>query len=297
MNGRMDKDSEIKAELRIGTAGWSYKDWEGVFYPEAMPSKADRLEYLSRYFDFVEVNNTFYRPPKPEYALKWLKSVEGNPDFRFAAKLYRKFTHEGAEAWKKSDVRQFSRGIEPLYEAGALGALLVQFSWGFRDTEGGRDHLLKLADEFGKYPLVLEVRHASWEARDALEFMKDAGYNLATIDQPVSRGGVSSSAHLTGEIGYIRLHGRNARAWFDKKAGRDEKFDYMYEGSELDEWVKKSRLLGKKAKKLFISANNHFRAQAAANALQLAAALKNMKLEMPVELVEKYPDLKRISQS
>ena len=78
-------------DVRIGTAGWSYKDWDGIFYPSGMQRrKQHALEYLARFFDTTEINTSFYGPLKPELAKLWCRKVEaGNKNFLFTAKLYR----------------------------------------------------------------------------------------------------------------------------------------------------------------------------------------------------------------
>jgi uncharacterized protein YecE (DUF72 family) len=85
---------EIGSVIRIGPAGWKYKDWEGVVYPKPKPRGFDELTYLSGYFDAIEINTSYYGPPRPETAKKWLESVGENKSFRFSAKLFHSFTHE-----------------------------------------------------------------------------------------------------------------------------------------------------------------------------------------------------------
>jgi uncharacterized protein YecE (DUF72 family) len=80
--------------IRIGPAGWSYKDWEGIVYPQKPGSKFDPLGYLSGFFDTIEIDSTFYRTPSPATAASWVNRIERNPKFKFTAKLYRVFTHE-----------------------------------------------------------------------------------------------------------------------------------------------------------------------------------------------------------
>src|SRR2546430_2028737 len=82
-------------DVRIGTAGWSYKDWEGIFYPSGMSRRKQHpLEYLARFFDTTEINTSFYGPLKPEWAKLWCRKVAAaNKKFMFTAKLYRAFTH------------------------------------------------------------------------------------------------------------------------------------------------------------------------------------------------------------
>lgn len=132
--------------IHVGTSGWSYPrgkgTWKGYFYPSG---KINELEYYSQFFNTVEVNSSFYRPPNPGFAENWVKRTP--EDFLFTVKLWQKFTHPGmyAEATGKDasispeDADLFHRSLEPLYRTGKLGALLAQFSPGFKNNEwGGR---------------------------------------------------------------------------------------------------------------------------------------------------------------
>lgn len=80
--------------IRVGTAGWKYKDWDGIVYPSPKPSGFDELAYLARYFDTVEINSSYYGSPRQSAAKKWVESVAGNRIFQFTAKLLHSFTHE-----------------------------------------------------------------------------------------------------------------------------------------------------------------------------------------------------------
>jgi uncharacterized protein YecE (DUF72 family) len=112
--------------IRVGPAGWSYKDWEGFVYPEKPGPKFDPLAYLARFFDTIEINSSFYRPPSASTANSWARRVAHNRGFKFTAKLYRTFTHERGTQTQKDEV-DFRTGIDPLSDAGRLGALLLQF--------------------------------------------------------------------------------------------------------------------------------------------------------------------------
>ena len=145
--------------IRIGPAGWSYKDWQGIVYPAAKPKGFQELTYISEFFDTVEINVTFYRPIPARTAESWLKKVEDNKRFKFTGKLWQGFTHDrdaGAE-----DERLFKDGYAPLLQAGRLGAILIQFPWSFRNTDENRHYVARLQQRFQEYPLVLEVRHVS----------------------------------------------------------------------------------------------------------------------------------------
>src|SRR5260370_16825404 len=78
--------------IRVSPAGWSYKDWAGIVYPTKKSPRFDPLRYLSKYFDAIEVDSTFYRPMPRSYAESWAERVEDNPDFPFTAKLWNRIT-------------------------------------------------------------------------------------------------------------------------------------------------------------------------------------------------------------
>src|SRR5262249_38096257 len=96
--------------LSIGTAGWAYKDWVGVFYPDYLTArKIHPLEYVARFFDVVEINTSFYGPIKPQLAKVWCRKVaEVNPNFQFTAKLYRSFTHSPLQSWSPRRLLRFA---------------------------------------------------------------------------------------------------------------------------------------------------------------------------------------------
>ena len=150
----------VAPQIRIGPAGWSYKDWEGVVYPKKPGTRFDPLEYISRFFDTVEINSSFYRPPSASTAASWAKRVAQNRRFTFTAKLHRVFTHERGKA-TAADEKAFREGVEPLAKAGKLGALLLQFPWSFKNEMDERNYLNQLVTTFKDYPLVVEVRHVT----------------------------------------------------------------------------------------------------------------------------------------
>ena len=163
--------------IRIGPAGWSYKDWNGVVYPQPRPRGFDPLRYLSQYFSTIEINSSFYGAPKAETAKKWVLSVEHRDDFRFTAKLFQSFTHNRQPA--PLDEKEFKEGLAPIVDAGRLGALLLQFPWSFKNEKESRDYLVHLQRRFREYPLVLEVRHSSWMEEEILDVSASSGWASA----------------------------------------------------------------------------------------------------------------------
>ena len=104
----------------VGTAGWSYEDWEGIVYPPDKPRGFHPLPFLARLIDIVEINSTFYRPASAYMAMSWLRKVEAFPSFLFAVKLHQVFTHK-RNAFGQKDVDEFRAGIDPLNLRGAPG--------------------------------------------------------------------------------------------------------------------------------------------------------------------------------
>ena len=279
-----------KRIIRVGPAGWSYKDWEGVVYPQKPGKNFDPLEYLSRFFNTIEVNSSFYRPPTASTTESWARRVEKSKDFTFTAKLHRVFTHERGKATKE-DETAFRAGMEPLVKAGKLGALLLQFPWSFKNTDEDRLYLTQLLERFREYPLVLEVRHTSWNNEHIYEWLEERGVGICNIDQPVFSRSIRPAAMTTSPVGYIRMHGRNYQDWFRDKAGRDERYNYLYSLDEIDPWLTRIKQVAKQTRETYVITNNHFRGQAVVNAIEIKAALTEEPVPAPEPLFQHYPRL------
>lgn len=279
-----------QARVRIGTAGWDYKDWWGPVYPKPKPRGFDPLVFLARYFDTIEVNNTFYRPLSAKVADQWAERTRDLPDFRFTAKLWRRFTHERKEAWTRDEVQQVREGFAPLLQSGRLGAVLIQFPWSFRNDEKEREWLGDLVKAFAALPLVLEVRHASWNVPEFYEWLVERSVGFVNVDQPLFKNSIAPSARTTSPVGYVRVHGRNYQDWFRKQAGRDERYDYLYSPEELKPWAERVKTLAgsQRAKEVYVVTNNHFAGKAAANAVMLRSMIERKKASAPARLIQTY---------
>jgi uncharacterized protein YecE (DUF72 family) len=281
--------------IRVGPAGWAYKDWEGIVYPAKKPRGFDPVEYLAQYFDAIEINSTFYGAPRSATAKSWAERVRGNDSFRFTAKLYQGFTHKkNATA---QDERDFKDGLAPLLEAGRLGALLMQFPWSFRFNPENRLYLLDLQKRFAEYPLVLEVRHASWAQPEVLDLLAELNVGLANIDQPLFRKSIKPGAEATASVGYIRLHGRNYKSWFSATADVRERYDYLYSLDELEPWVDRIRTVGEKTTDTYAVTNNHHVGKAVVNALEISVILHRKPVDWPASLLERYPELREFTKA
>jgi uncharacterized protein YecE (DUF72 family) len=276
------------AGVRVGTAGWMYKDWEGIVYP---PERRgfDRLGFMASLFDTNEINSTFYRIPPPAMARGWARRVAHNPRFRFTAKLYRGFTHDrNATADDEKAVRD---AMDALLTAGRLGAVLVQVPMSFRATEENRALLERIFDRFSAFPLAAEFRHFSWDLPETLRFLEDHSVGFVNIDQPRLTGNLPATSHVTSLLAYFRFHGRNAAKWFGPNTSNEERYNYLYEERELNPWAERIRetLARRPDTNAYAVMNNHFRGQAVANAVQLQQMLTGESRAVPESLARTFP--------
>ena len=289
--------------LHIGTAGFSYKDWEGTVYPvDLKKRKLHPLEYLAEFFDCCEINTSFYGHIRPNVGRDWCRKVNAvNSGFLFTAKLYQGFTHcpRGVKppapfnlVVPGKEEKMAREGLDSLAGEGKLGALLMQFPISFKNADDTRDYLFKLITRFGDYPLVLEIRHDSWNDSDLLARLAEQGVGFCNIDQPRLGASMRGTQHVTSPVGYVRLHGRNYKEWFHAD-NRNDRYDYLYKTEELTPWVEKIRSVEQKTKKTFAITNNHYKGQAAVNALELKSMLSGKKIKAPETLMENYSTLKQ----
>ncbi len=282
--------------IRVGPAGWSYADWEGVVYPTAKSREFHPLAHLARYFECIELNSSFYSFPRAEHAARWVELVKDRASFRFTAKLHQDFTHQSS-AIDAARALEFQSGLEPLEQSARLAAWLAQFPWNFRAGRSELARIAKLAELFTGAPLVLELRHSSWFDASTLAELDRLSVSIAHIDLPRSATAPPIEHRAPGRIGYLRLHGRNAAAWFDKNAGRDQKYDYLYDEREIAELSNRARELDREHDETYVITNNHFSGKAVVNALEISAAIQAAKVRAPSELVARYPRLRKVAKS
>jgi uncharacterized protein YecE (DUF72 family) len=291
--------------IRIGTAGWSYKDWEGVFYPpEVQRKKVHALEYLAHFFDVVEINTSFYGHIRPELARLWVRKVAWNPNFVFTAKLHRSFTHSpmavmeptSAASIRPTDEDEAAarEGLDAIAGEGKLGALLIQFPVSFKNTSLNREYLERLLRQFIEYPRVVEVRHDSWDNADTLALFARQHVAFCNIDQPTLGRSLAPTEHVTAPLGYVRLHGRNYKDWFNSD-DRNDRYNYLYSEDELGGWKDKIESVAERAETTYVITNNHFQGRAGVNALELKSMLSGQRVKAPPELLTTYPELRKFA--
>jgi len=284
--------------LFIGVTGWSYPDWNNLVYPARRPKDFSELAFISNWFDVVEINTTYYHPQSSGASKEWLKQAAHNPRFRFTAKLWQKFVlekvHAGGSGYSQSDIEIAKRGMRPLLEAGRLGALLVQFPQSFHYNDSNRDCLSHLLEAFQEFPLVVEIRHASWNRPEALQLLNQRGVGFANIDQPQIGQALGFTEIASGRAAYFRFHGRNREQWLNKDADVAQRYDYLYTSAELDGFLASIQRARREAENTYVIFNNYPRAQAVINALQLQFDLAGIKVNVPEKLLLAQPDLGRL---
>ncbi len=292
----------------IGTAGFSYKDWEGSVYPKDLKKrKIHPLEYLAQFFDCCEINTSFYGHIKPEVGRQWAALVSAvNPRFLFTAKINQAFTHSplavvqstSAETLRPlpEDETLAKAGLDSLANAGRLGAVLIQFPISFKNIPENRVYLEWLLKTFAGYPRVLEVRHATWNSPQLFTQLAEQGVGFANIDQPILGKAIRPTDYVTSHVGYVRLHGRNYKNWFDSEH-RNDRYDYLYTREELEGWVERIKTVSASAAKTFVITNNHPDGKAAVSALEIEHLLSGKKVKAPESLIAKYPRLEEFGES
>jgi len=277
------------ARIYIGTSGWSYPKgegtWKGHFYPS---SKINELEYYSQFFNTVEINSSFYRPPNPGYVYNWVKQVP--KDFLFTVKLWQKFTHPRmyqeatgeVAAISQEDVDLFRRSLEPLAKYGKLGALLAQFPPSFKNDGFGRKITEAVITTFSEYRLAVELRHRSWsDDENTARFMRENNVAWVKIDEPKFQSSISAEVPLTSDMAYFRFHGRNKEMWW--KGDSETRYKYLYSDIEIQELAEEVRSVSGETQYTFAFFNNHWQGYAPRNAVDMMKALKLPFTEPPIQ--------------
>lgn len=254
--------------ILIGTAGYSYEDWRGVFYPEDIDKK-DLLSFYAREFSFTEVNSTFYKMPN-RFMLYHMQ--EKTPEhFQFVIKAYRGMTHKRED--NEQHFTDFKEALKPLIEAGKLGCVLAQFPTSFRNRDENRDYLKDFRERMDQIPMVIEFRHEEWINERIFELLEEEDLGYVCVDEPQFKTLVPPIVRATSRIGYVRFHGRNYKKWWHHKETH-ERYDYLYTEKELKDWVPDILKLARRTDKTFVSMNNHYRAQAVINGRMLKELLE-----------------------
>jgi len=244
-------------DLLIGTSGWSYKEWEGVFYPN---STTNKLSYYSKVFPTAEIDSTFYAYPSKGLVMGWARYSPDN--FVFSAKLPQLLTHEkklemgkGVEA----DLVRFLSLMKPLIASGKLGPILVQLppSFTYEADVPKLSSFLNVIPEDLKF--AVEFRHPSWLREEVWSLLREHNVANVIVDEPL----LPPDTVVTADFSFIRWHGHGTRPWYN----------YRYNEKQLKEWAPKVQEVAARVKKTYGYFNNHFRGFAVENSLKMMGML------------------------
>jgi len=265
--------------IKIGTSGFSFKDWRGTIYPENLSSR-DTLVYYQQElgFECVEINATYYTLLSDKTFAGMEKKTTEN--FEFVVKAYRGITHDPFDKRlvdKKPDfdaamenVEKFIYSLHPIQEKDKLGGVLLQFPVFFYPTNPFMDYILACKEKFADIPLIIEFRNRAWAKAETFQFLRQNDISYCAVDEPRLPRLMPFINEVTSDIGYIRFHGRN-KDWFN--APLEKRYHYLYSDEELGTFLPEIRNMALKTRKTFIFFNNCHAGFAVKNALALLRLL------------------------
>ena len=263
----------MATSFRVGTASWTDPTLlRAHFYPPAIKTAEGRLRFYAEHFDTVEVDSTYYALPNERNAALW---AERTPDgFTFNIKAFALLTQHAAEiralppalqrqlsadALRQRRVRRpppellalafelFRSALEPLRSAGKLGCVLLQFPPYFTATPANAEYLLACRDRLADLQLAVEFRHRSWlngATEPTLALLREHQLSFVCTDVPEAPSIPHTPYVATCDTAYVRLHGHNRTAWFQRSATAAERFKYLYADEELRQAADRIRKLG-----------------------------------------------------
>ncbi|MFE9959925.1 DUF72 domain-containing protein [Micromonospora sp. NPDC005299] len=285
-------------DIKVGTASWTDRTLlDSGWYPASADTPEKRLSWYARHFPLVEVDATYYSPPAERTARLWAERTP--PGFTFNVKAFSLLTgHPTRVSALYKDLRpetekknlypddlppqayeevwtRFLSALDPLVEAGKLGAILFQFPPWFTIRRDNKQYLLEVARRCDPLRPVFEFRHASWfdgdNAEETLGFLRQHELPFVCVDMPQGhRSSVPPVLAATAELAVVRFHGHS-----DKWTSKDihEKFGYNYSDRELRDWAPKLRELAGEAERTHVLMNNCYRDYAQRNGTTLAGLL------------------------
>jgi len=260
-----------KARVYVGTCGYSYADWKGAFYPERI-RQTEMLPYYASHFPAVEIDATYYRVLPPTTFASMASRTPAN--FRFAVKVPGSVTHASGSVRVHPDAAAWREGIQPLVAAGKFACALLQFPYGFKPGARSDEYLRAVSEAFDDIPLVVEFRNREWQTDAALRLLRELRMGWTNVDEPQFRNLMRPGAEATSSIAYVRFHGRNYERWWSGDSAT--RYEYLYTPDELTPWVDRITDLAAnpEVREIYAYFNNHRRGNAARNAEQLEAMLR-----------------------
>ena len=241
----------LTAEYFVGTSGWHYDHWRGLYYPEGL-AKPKWLQFYSKQFNTVELNNSFYHLPTEKAFITWRESAPEN--FVYAVKVSRFITHIKKLRNIGSAVDNFLSRACLLQDK--LGPLLYQLPPNMKRNDVVLESFLSSLPQ--EYRHVFEFRHESWIDEAVFGILRRYKVGLCVFDMP----GFTCPPVATSDFAYIRFHGSGGM------------YSSCYSNEELSQWAKKIAKLAEGVKAVYIYFNNDAEAFAIKNALTLASYLE-----------------------
>jgi uncharacterized protein YecE (DUF72 family) len=281
-----------------------------VFYPVGADTAEERLAYYASQFPLVEVDATYYALPNPRTAELWRDRTP--PDFIFDIKGHALLTGQPTEVQRlPKSIREelpaelhekqriyardlpaelrdavwamFLDGLAPLREAGQLGAIILQYPRWFFPISESREQILEARQRLGKQRFAVELRNASWfndkNAERSLRFLTDNAIPFVIVDEPQGmKSSVPPIAAVTSpELAVVRFHGRRAETWEKQGVPVVERFRYLYDRTELGEWVPRLHEAASQTRDMHVLMNNCYANYGATNARELARLLADLR--------------------
>jgi uncharacterized protein YecE (DUF72 family) len=263
------------SRVYVGTSSWADHT---SFYPEGLP-RNQQISFYAMHFPIVEINSTYYRMmPERNFRL-WAQRTP--PGFLFDVKPYKQLTWHDRKNPPDDDVtEEFRSTMQPLRDAGKLGAVHFQFPPWFTFRPSNVDYIRRVRESFPDDRVSVEFRHRSWLEGDhvphLVETLRDYGVGLTVVDEPqLGSGSVPTMLQVTTpDLSIVRFHGRNYQTWYKKVKRTADRFDYLYSVEELEEWTPNVAKLAEQAQELHVFFNNNRADYAVRNARQLTKLLQ-----------------------
>ena len=311
-----DTRDKARAKILIGTASWTDPGFVERWYPKKMPAH-ERLGWYAQHFEMVEVNSTFYSVPDARMVRRWCASTPD--DFMFDLKLHQLFSFHSTAAkllppelqkQGKTDgkgkvapsaklqddlLKVFLDRMSILQSAGKLGALLLQLSPAFSPRKHELRELEQAIEAVAGYPLAIEFRNRNWlvgdQLRSTIDFLREHRVAFVNVDAPTAEHFSIVPPDLNEitnrDFSYLRLHGRNAKAYLTGKTVA-ARFDYDYSDKEIDEVAERANQLGRDAKTVHVVFNNNNLDYAPRAAIRLRKTLGQSVPDPPPKTLELF---------
>jgi uncharacterized protein YecE (DUF72 family) len=297
----------MAARILVGSCSWTDPTLisSGRFYPRGVSSAEARLRFYAEQFEIVEVDSTYYAPPSARNSELWAARTPAR--FVFNVKAFGLLTHHPAAAdrlpdWLRNALPEEARGrrnvyakdfpaalmadvwelhreaLEPLAAAGKLGAVLFQFPPWFVRSRENRAYLRDLPERLPGWPLAVEFRGGGWldagAAGDTFRLLEAAGLTYVGVDEPQGfSNSVPPLTAVTAPLAMVRLHGRNTDTWESKTGAASDRFKYLYNDAELEEWAPRVRELAEQSQAVHVLFNNNYEDWGMQNARRMAHLL------------------------